>query len=99
MQQYDPQHLQNQYARWEALREALETAQQQWQQADDILAELSGYYGSEQWYADRENSDVALDTGSTFSILDEDTLWEAMQVHHQMALDWMRLGLDTLDQE
>ncbi|UOO81904.1 DUF4298 domain-containing protein [Uruburuella testudinis] len=96
---HDPQHLQNQYARWEALREALETAQQQWQQADEILAELNEYYGSEQWYEDRENDQLQLDTGSHFSILDEDTLWEALQSRHDMALNWMRLGLDALDRE
>ena len=71
--------------------------QQQWQAAETLWQGLQLYYQSEQWLAEHD-SDLNLATAKgEYSILDQDTLWEAMQARHERALRWIRLGLEAVE--
>ncbi|MES1964300.1 DUF4298 domain-containing protein [Psychrobacter sp. AH5] len=93
----DPQEIQRKFERWYALQQKLLQAQQDWVEAEALLAEVQQYYLSPQWAQDREN-DVAIEhSGETYSIFSEDGIWNAMSEHQEQAIGWMRLGLDSID--
>ncbi len=94
---FHPQEMQQQYEQYQALCRQLEAAQQQWQAAETLWQGLQLYYQSEQWLADHD-SDLNLVTAEgEYSILDQDTLWEATQARHERALRCIRLGLEAVE--
>ena len=97
MTQYNPQDLQQQYEQWHRLYKRQLNAQKEWLEADALRKELQAYYQSPQWMQDRE-ADIQLQySGEAHSIFSEDTLWNMMTDHDELAKSWMRLGLDALD--
>ena len=96
------QAMQDVYQQWQALLPRLFAAQKEWQQARDLLAQLTGYYFSDVWMrhydayaALSEQMQVAADSEH---VLAQDTIYDAIGQERQLALAWMRLGLAVLDE-
>ena len=56
---------------------------------------LSNYYGSNEWYTDRENFDNSIKAG----ILSEDIPYDTLTELHTLAIDLIALGTDILKNE
>ena len=97
MTDYNPQELQQKYEQWCKLyRQQLE-AQEQFAQAEALLNDLKAYYLDPQWMKDRE-ADLPIEhSGEAHSIFSEDALWSMLTDHDELAMKWMRLGLDALE--
>lgn len=95
---FDAQFLQQQFEQWHQLHQQLEKAQEQWQAAEKLWQELQEYYQSEQWLIDYENSPELTCREGEYSILAQDTLWNAMEERRQQAITWMKLGLKVVEQ-
>ncbi|MBO1516780.1 DUF4298 domain-containing protein [Psychrobacter halodurans] len=97
MTDYNPQELQQKYELWCKLyRQQLE-AQEQFAQAAALLNDLKTYYLDPQWMKDRE-ADLPIEhSGEAHSIFSEDALWSMLTDHDELAMKWMRLGLDALE--
>ncbi|MGP5542657.1 DUF4298 domain-containing protein [Psychrobacter celer] len=97
MTDYNPQELQQKYEQWCKLyRQQLE-AQEQFAQAAALLNDLKTYYLDPQWMKDRE-ADLPIEhSGEAHSIFSEDALWSMLTDHDELAMKWMRLGLDALE--
>ncbi len=97
MTDYNPQELQQKYEQWcELYRQQLE-AQEQFAQAAALLNDLKTYYLDPQWMKDRE-ADLPIEhSGEAHSIFSEDALWSMLTDHDELAMKWMRLGLDALE--
>lgn len=99
MKNSDPQDLQQKYERWSQLYQQQLEAQQQFLEAEKLFDELQGYYLSPQWVADRE-ADLPIEhSGEAHSIFSEDALWSMLTDRNELAMKWMRLGLDAIDRE
>lgn len=59
------------------------------------IYELSNYYGSNDWYTDRENFDNSIKAG----VLSEDLPYDALIELHSLAIDLISLGTDILKNE
>ena len=57
--------------------------------------ELSNYYGSNDWYTDRENFDNSIKAG----ILSEDLPYDTLSELHSLAIDLISIGTDILKNE
>lgn len=57
--------------------------------------ELSNYYGSNEWYTDRENFDNSIKAG----VLNEDIPYDTLLELHSLAIDLIALGTDILKNE
>jgi len=57
--------------------------------------ELSNYYGSNEWYTDRENFDNSIKAG----VLNEDIPYDTLLELHSLAIDLITLGTDILKNE
>lgn len=57
--------------------------------------ELSNYYGSNDWYTDRENFDNSIKAG----VLGEDIPYDTLLELHSLAIDLIALGTDILKNE
>ena len=57
--------------------------------------ELSNYYGSNDWYTDRENFDNSIKAG----VLSEDIPYDTLLELHSLAIDLIALGTDILKNE
>ncbi|XID74217.1 hypothetical protein ACF3NA_06520 [Alkanindiges sp. WGS2144] len=52
-----------------------------------------------QWRSDYD-SDLQLEySGEAYSILSQDTIWDAITDHQAQATRWIRLGLNAIDNE
>ncbi|MGP5647991.1 DUF4298 domain-containing protein [Psychrobacter celer] len=97
MTDYNPQELQQKYEQWcELYRQQLE-AQEQFAQAEALLNDLKTYYLDPQWMKDREADLPIAHSGEAHSIFSEDALWSMLTDHDELAMKWMRLGLDALE--
>ena len=97
MTNYNPQELQQKYEEWCELHRKQLEAQQQFLQAETLLNELKDYYLNPQWMADRE-ADLPIEhSGKEHSIFSEDALWNMLTDRDELARQWMRLGLDAID--
>ena len=59
------------------------------------IYELSNYYGSNDWYTDRENFDNSIKAG----VLSEDLPYDTLIELHSLAIDLISLGTDILKNE
>ena len=94
---YDAQVLQQQYEQWHDLHRQMREAQQKWQAAEKLWQELQAYYQSEQWLEDYENAPELSCREGEYSILSQDTLWNALEERRQQAIDWMKLSLSAIE--
>lgn len=97
MSQYNPQQLQQKFERWCELHREQVEAQQSFVEAEALYSELQAYYQDPQWMADREEDKPIEYSGSAHSIFSEDALWNMITDRNELAIQWMRLGLDALD--
>ena len=97
MTDYNPQELQQKYKEWCELHRKQLEAQQQFLQAETLLNELKDYYLNPQWMADREAGLPIEYSGKEHSIFSEDALWNMLTDRDELARQWMRLGLDAID--
>ena len=95
---YNPQALQQQYEHCQDLHRQLIHAQQQWREAEQLWQDLSAYYQSAQWLEDYDNAPELQCREGEYSILAQDTLWNALEERRQLAIDWMKLGLKAIEQ-
>ena len=94
--------IQTLYRRWLQLLPRLEAAQQEWKQAEDIMAQLDRFYAEEYMeYADAlaDGLPVSLQTEGEYSVLSEDALFDAFGDRHRLAWQWLRLATAALDPE
>ena len=94
---YDAQVLQQKYAQWHDLHRQMREAQQKWQAAEKLWQELQAYYQSERWLEDYENAPELSCREGEYSILSQDTLWNALEERRQQAIDWMKLSLSVIE--
>lgn len=91
--QNEIQHLQTLYREWLQLQDKLATANQDWKRSCEIMTTLKQFYfeGEYQTYyeAIAAGTDVDLRTQGEYSIMGEDTLWDAFHQHQTQA--WQRL--------
>lgn len=97
MSQNTPQQLQQKFERWRELYLEQLEAQQRWQEAETLYAELVEYYQSSQWMTDHEQDKQLQYSGTAHSILSEDGLWNMISDRNDLAMQWMRLGLEALE--
>lgn len=97
MSQYDPQQLQQKFERWCELHREQVEAQQRFVEAEALYSELQAYYQDPQWMTDREEDKPIEYSGPAHSIFSEDALWNMITDRNELAIQWMRLGLDALD--
>lgn len=99
MRQYDPQTLQQKYERWRELHRKQEQAQAEWLEAERLLHQLHAYYQSAQWREDHANRVPIECSNGEHCITSEDTLWDMLTDRDEVAIRWMRLGLDALERK
>lgn len=97
MSDHDPQQLQQKFEQWRKLYRQQLQAQQQWLEAEALYTELKQYYLGPDWMADFDKDLDLQYSGEAHSILSEDGLWDMISDHNELAMQWMRLGLDALD--
>ncbi|MGF6147049.1 Uncharacterised protein [Kingella potus] len=88
------------YRRWLQLLPQLEAARQQWRQAAQIMAELDKFYAEEYMeYADAvsDGLPVSLRTEGEYSVLGEDTLFDAFGDYNRLAWQQLRDATAALD--
>lgn len=65
--------------------EALETAMEQYQAAQDDLAALDAYLGSPEWHADRNDDEAGrLPAGLRRGVLSEDAIWNLLERNREL---------------
>lgn len=93
--------IQNLYREWLLLNEKMASAQQNWQRSNEIMQQLNDFYFNGEYRAFHEEIErgvkVDLSTQGEFSVMSEDTLWNAFHEHQQVAWQFMRLAMNALD--
>lgn len=95
--------IQKLYREWTQLVPKLEAARQDWQHGMEIMEKLAQFYFNgeyRRYYDALENGlEVDLRTEGEYSVMGEDTLWNAF--HEQQRLAWQRLrsAIAVLDKE
>ena len=65
--------------------EALETAMEQYQAAQDDLAALDAYLGSPEWHADRNDDEAErLPADLRRGVLSEDAIWNLLERNREL---------------
>ena len=65
--------------------EALETAMEQYQAAQDDLAALDAYLGSPEWHADHNDDEAGrLPAGLRRGVLSEDAIWNLLERNREL---------------
>lgn len=88
------------YREWLRLKPKLETAQEEWRQAAEVMRKLSAFYDREylELHQAIENGlPVCLHTEGEYSVMSEDALWEAFGEQYELAWGWMRAAMKVLD--
>ena len=87
-------HIQSCYRRW------LEAAQEEWRQAAGLMAELDAFYAKEYMaFNQAVENGLELDerTEGEYRVLSEDALYNAFGEQYELAWQWMRLAMQSLD--
>lgn len=94
-------HIQKLYREWLELEPKLAQAQKDWQHAIAIMSELEAFYFDGEWgqlhQAMEEGFQADLTTDGEYSVMGEDTLWNAF--HDKDAKLWamLRFAIKHLD--
>ena len=95
--------IQRLYRDWTQLVPKLEAARQDWQHGMEIMQKLAQFYFSGEfrhYYEALENSpDIDLRTEGEYSVMSEDTLWNAFHEQRQFAWQRLRSAIAVLDKE
>lgn len=96
-------HIQHCYKNWLDLHKKLEQAQQDLQQSIELMKEMEKFYFDGAWTAIYEEIEQGqtyqLTTDGEYSVMSEDTLWNAF--HEQQVLMWqfLRTAVKALDKD
>ena len=93
-------HIQSCYRRWLELQPKLEAAQEEWQQAARLMAELDAFYAKEYmafYQAVEDGLELDERTEGEYRVLSEDALYNAFGEQYELAWQWMRLAMQSLD--
>ena len=91
----DPQ---KKYEHWCELHRQLIESQEKFVESIQIMKELQVYYQSEQWRHDNQHRPNLTCAEGVHSILSEDGFWNSLSDHQAQAIQWMKLGLEVIDQ-
>ncbi|XXQ67584.1 DUF4298 domain-containing protein [Neisseriaceae bacterium B1] len=91
------------YREWLQLYEKLQDSQHDWQRSHEIMDELSEFYfqGKFREFCEHieQGQDVDLRTEGEYSVMSEDTLWNAFHEQQQLAWTRLRSAIDVLDKQ
>lgn len=89
------------YKEWLAVHERLETAKQDLAKSAELMGKLEGFYFDGEWrelYEKIENGEqFDLTTDGEYSVMSEDTIWNAIHDHDSTLWDFMRFCVKHLD--
>ncbi|UXZ04403.1 DUF4298 domain-containing protein [Moraxella nasicaprae] len=89
------------YKEWLALHERLETAKQDLAKSAELMGKLEDFYFDGEWrelYEKIENGEqFDLTTDGEYSVMSEDTIWNAIHDHDSTLWDFMRFCVKHLD--
>lgn len=92
--------VQHYYRAWLLLQDKLKQAEQDWQLSVALLEKMQKFYFDEfQAISDKidEGLAVNLTTQGEYSIMSQDTIWQAIHTQQQALWRMMRFAVDNLD--
>lgn len=96
-------HIQNCYHQWCQLQRQLQVAHAQWQTANALMREMQQFYFEGEFAQINEQIEagepIRLPEDTEYSIMAEDTLWNAHHEHQQLAWQWLRSSMNAIDPE
>lgn len=96
-------HIQAIYKQWLTLKADLKRSQQQWQQSAKLMQELERFYFDGEWRElfdeITDGLDVDLTTDGEYSVMSEDTLWNASCEHQSLLWQNLRFAVGQLDRQ
>lgn len=90
------------YRQWLALQPQLQAAQQTWQDSVALMRQLEAFYFGDEFAELREvveQHQLQLPPSEEYSVLGEDTLWNAFGDQQTMAWQRLRTALAVVDPE
>ena len=95
--------MQTLYAEWQQLLPKFAAAQEDWQRGIIIMQQLAEFYFSETFrlYTEalEQGLTVDLNTQGEYSVMSEDTLWNALAEQDSLAWQRLRSAIMVLDRE
>lgn len=92
--------IQQLYREWTQLLPRLQSASKDWQRAAELMQALGGFYFSGEFLAFHdaltEGATVDLTTPGEYSVMSEDTLWDAFQTQQALARELLPILHRTL---
>lgn len=96
-------HIQAVYRQWLKLNVQLRKAQQDWQQSVELMQEMERFYFDGEWsklHDEIANGlDVDLTTDGEYSVMSEDTLWNASCEYQSLLWHNLRFAIKHLDRQ
>lgn len=94
-------HIQNCYRQWLQLHQTLQVAHTQWQTANALMQEMQHFYFEGEFAQLNEQieagENIRLPEAAEYSVMAEDTLWNAHHDHQQLAWQWFRSAVRVID--
>lgn len=95
--------IQKTYKEWLDLQQRLENARQDLTKSIELIAQLEQFYFEGEWRELHEQIDnglaVDLTTSGEYSVMGEDTLWNAFHDHQALMWDFLRTATKALDKD
>lgn len=89
------------YREWLAVHERLQTAKQDLTKSAELMSQLEDFYFDgeyREFFEQIENgAEVDLTTNGEYSVMSEDTIWNAIADHDSTLWDFMRFCVKHLD--
>lgn len=95
--------IQQLYREWTELLPKLEAARQDWRRGEAIMRQLEKFYFEGEFtryhQAVENGLDIDLRTAGEYSVMGEDTLWNAFAEQQTLARQWLRAAVAVLDRD
>lgn len=95
--------IQTTYKEWLELQAKLEQAHQDLQKSTALIKQMEEFYFDGEWreiYEEMENGlEVDLTTDGEYSVMSEDTLWNAFHEQQVLLWDFLRTATKALDKD
>lgn len=92
--------LQAMYHQWRGVHTKLVQAQQDWQTSIELMNKLKHFYfeGEYRAYFEQieQGSDIDLTTQSDYSVMGEDTIWNALHEHERLLWEQLQMATTAL---
>lgn len=99
--QHHINQIQAVYQQWLELQQKLKTHQQDWARAAALMAQMNAFYFEGQWREIYEKieagADLDLTTDGEYSVMSEDTLWNAFHDYEALLWENLRFAIKALD--